>query len=120
MNIWNQFHYHLQRPGVSTPRVGYQPMAVNRADSSSSGSSMTDWENGLSTVRRKASKMAVYDSRCVDPRLTIGFSKIAVCVYGRIILRLWAYGIKLGTEGVSSGGGVVELLEGSSGSSSKL
>lgn len=60
--------------GVGTPRVGYQPMAVKRADSSSSGSSMTDWENGLSTVRRKAPTMAVNNSRGVDPLLTIGLS----------------------------------------------
>lgn len=50
----------------------YQSIAVKRADSSSSGSSMTDWENGLSTVRRKAPSIPVNNR--VDPLLTMGLS----------------------------------------------
>lgn len=59
------------RPGGAGPR-NYSSIAVKRADSSSSGSSMTDWENGLSTVRRKAPSIPV-NSR-VDPLLAIGLS----------------------------------------------
>ncbi|CAL8082559.1 unnamed protein product [Orchesella dallaii] len=50
----------------------YPSIAVKRADSSSSGSSMTDWENGLSTVRRKAPSLPVNNR--VDPLLAIGLS----------------------------------------------
>jgi hypothetical protein len=41
-------------PSAPSSNRTYQNIAVQRADSSSSGSSMTDWENGLTTVRRRA------------------------------------------------------------------
>ncbi|CAG7815969.1 unnamed protein product [Allacma fusca] len=41
-------------PPVPSVRANYHGLVVQRNDSSSSGSSMTDWENGVSTVRRRA------------------------------------------------------------------